>query len=110
MLRVTGYELRVSSYGLRVSGCELRVTGYGLQVPGNEFRVTGKKPMEPGNKLIEKSIFLTLYALPHALCPILYHSEFRLPTSEFQFLSSDLCFMSSGYFCVPAEMYSAEVP
>jgi hypothetical protein len=26
------------------------------------------KPMKPGNKLVEKSVFQTLCALPHALC------------------------------------------
>ncbi len=44
--------------------------------------------MEPGKKLTKKSVFQTLCALAHVLWPMIYHSEFRLPTSEFQYLSS----------------------
>jgi len=58
------------------------------------------KAMEPGSKLTEKSVFETLCALPHAICPMLYHPEFRHPPSEFQFLSSDLCFLPLDTSCL----------
>ncbi len=50
------------------------------------------KPTEPGNKLIEKSVFLTLWALPHALCLCFFipNSAFPLPNSNFCLLTSVL--------------------
>jgi len=48
------------------------------------------KPMEIGNKLVEKSVFKTLRALPHVLCPVLYNSDFQSLTSVICSLYSDL--------------------
>ena len=96
VLRVACYELRVTGYGLRVTDCVLRVTGCASRVRGKN-----------GIALIEEFQFLpsvichlfsvlrplssVFCSLASALCPILYHSAFRLPTPEFQSLSSDLC-------------------
>ncbi len=64
------------------------------------------KPTEPGNKLIEKSVFLTLWALPHALCLffIIPNSAFRLPHSYFCPLSSDLCLLSSDLCLLSSDL------
>jgi len=51
--------------------------------------------MESGNKLTKIQSFKRYALCPHALCLILYHPEFRLPTSEFQYLSSVFCHLSS---------------
>ena len=76
-----------------ITGCELRIAG--LRVAGRkgyieEFGSRNKvNPMEPGNKLIEKSIFQTLYALsPY---PLPYAPSFRIPPSHFRLQSSVLC-------------------
>jgi hypothetical protein len=60
------------------------------------------KAMEPDNQLTKKKFFKR-----YALCPMLYHSEFRLPTSEFQILSSDLChlFLSDERIHIQSRMF-----
>jgi len=42
-LRVTGYELWITSCGLRVAGCGLRVAGCGLRVAGCGLRVKKRR-------------------------------------------------------------------
>jgi hypothetical protein len=48
-----------------------------------------------GNKLTKNQSFKRYALYPMPFYPMLYHSAFRLPTSEFQILSSDICFLSS---------------
>jgi hypothetical protein len=76
-LQVGGYALRVTSYGVRVGGYEMGVAGCRLRAKKDIERVA--KHIEPDNKLIEKSVFLTLCPLPHALCFTIPNSAFPLP-------------------------------
>ena len=59
------------------------------------------KPMEAGNKLTKKISLFNVRRSTLSPCPKLHHSEFRLPTSEFQFLSSVFGPMHSTLFCMP---------